>query len=477
LNVADPQSPELRTSLSISRDLLTRRSARLCKLLENEPSLYLADTSLGTLTKFYLWTYAQPPNVDHTLRLTLEENVDLGIFAHDYVIPALVNHTNDALRSNIGSGTWKLGARVVDRVYAATSEQSKLRRLVQDALGSLPNDEVLGQDAWKEVMIRNTSLAWEYLQVAGKTWDAATFLRAGGACVYHEHGTGSQEVTSEVEDCPYGETECFPDEMNVSVGDQDQPIKELDPVKTEDRATIDDGEQPLEPEAVAAHVKELLAEDTTTDKRSWADEVSERASETQHKVGNGIMLPDENKNNAHPPNDLVQEPALSGQENGVEPPRANDISDDQSNGLKEAQLSVAEPVIDEVNGSVTWDSMMASKGSSPKASKAVPPPPRQPLGPADTNKSIVNGHKIPTTTTNPAKPHVVAQAQTNGVNGVTSPITSGVEEANGAVSADLARTLSDGTSEQSAEKMEVSTTKKSGKKNKKNKRQNSGVVV
>jgi hypothetical protein len=481
LTVPNPQNLELQASLSISHELLTRRSARFRQLVENESSVYLADTSLATLTKFYLWSYAQPPNVDHTLRLTLEENVNLGIFAHDYIIPALVNHTNDALRSNIGSGTWKLGANVVDRVYAATSEQSKLRKLFQDSLGSLPNDEVLGQEAWKAVMIKNTSLAWEYLQVAGKQWDAATFLKAGGACAYHDHRSKRQDDSGDVEVCPHSVRECFPDGEEASGMAQDQASRQTDTVAVENPVTVDAGERPLEPEAVAAHVKELLAEDATTGKRSWADEVSETANETQHRVGNGIMLLDESKTAARELNDIVQDATLPKQEHGAERLSANSIAGepkDQSNGHKEAQLGVAEPVVDEVNGSVTWDSMMASKGSSPKAHKAVAPVPDvgQKSGLVDTINGNVNGHTTQSTIANIAKPYVVPRAQANGINGITSPTTSAAEDVNGAVSTDLARTLSDGTSEHSAEKIEESTAKKSGKKNKKNKRQNSGVV-
>lgn len=508
----NPDSLDLQSTFSIPHELLIHRSAKFRELLSQDPSIHLPETSPSTLAKFYIWTSTPRPHIDGTSHLDFPQNIDLGIFAHAYALPALTNHTNDALRSNLGDGTWKLNADVVDKVYSATHESSQLRELIRAALGSLPSEEVLGQEEWKEVMLRNSALTWDYLQVSGREWDVEQFKCGGGTCMWHDHGEG-QQSRIHVDFCPFRERECFPDELEMVNGIQ-EPLE----VKEEAALTplvMDQSEKPIEPEVVAAHVKELLADDSNRSDIGGDSTVTVKTSETHHKVGNGIMWTDGVADGVHEPeqnghNDVSTEnltketPAVlstNGLETMIVPPNKHSYSYSHSHS-HESTLDPTDPIVDEVNTSLTWD-MMASKSTSPRTTKTAPVAngrgsrEQDSVQPGDSDKAVLtNGHghghgnvHAPSTSTSlitstggglTAAPPVTpiapsastsasaslsqSQSSAHALNG-ENPVSAGTSAAedfnratttNGAVvTADLARTLSEETREQSAENVKV----------------------
>ncbi|OCT44280.1 hypothetical protein CLCR_05701 [Cladophialophora carrionii] len=194
-------------SFLFPRELLRRRSRTLQERvkLHDGKAVPVPDTSVQTLTEFFIWSNRPDPHLED--RLTFPEVVDLGIFAWKYQISALSNQVTDKVRANLASGEWQLQAAIVDAIYQATEPGSPLREVVRAALGQLSRSVIAGEE-WESTFRNNRDLGWDYLRAGDKEWARQDYL--SGVCRFHNHdGITRQEGLCD--GCPFAEADCYPD--------------------------------------------------------------------------------------------------------------------------------------------------------------------------------------------------------------------------------------------------------------------------
>ncbi|ETI20634.1 hypothetical protein G647_06976 [Cladophialophora carrionii CBS 160.54] len=194
-------------SFLFPRELLRRRSRTLQEhvKLHDGKAVPVPDTSVQTLTEFFIWSNRPDPHLED--RLSFPEVVNLGIFAWKYQISALSNQVTDKVRANLASGEWQLQAAIVDAIYQATEPGSPLREVVRAALGQLSRSVIAGQE-WESTFRNNRDLGWDYLRAGDKEWARQDYL--SGVCRFHNHD-GIKRQEGLCDGCPFAEADCYPD--------------------------------------------------------------------------------------------------------------------------------------------------------------------------------------------------------------------------------------------------------------------------
>ncbi|EXJ55087.1 hypothetical protein A1O7_08012 [Cladophialophora yegresii CBS 114405] len=220
-------------SILFPRELLRRRSRTFRKriALHDEKEISLPDTSVQTLTEFFIWSNRPDPHLED--RLSFPEVVHLGIFAWEYQISALSNQVTDKVRENLASGEWQLQAAIVDAVYQATEPNSPLREVVRSALGQLSRSVIAGEE-WESTFRNNRDLGWDYLRAGDKEWARQDYL--SGVCRFHNHD-GIKRQEGLCDGCPFAEADCYPD-WEESVGQEFEKSEHELPSQPENAAEV-----------------------------------------------------------------------------------------------------------------------------------------------------------------------------------------------------------------------------------------------
>jgi hypothetical protein len=156
------------------------------------------------MDEFYIWNHALQPKLPD--RLTMDQIVQLGIFAYKYSIPALTNQVTDMLRMNLASGDWQLQAKAVDDIYQAAPDKGLLREVIKAALGQLPRSSIDGEE-WEKTFRNNPDLGWDYHKAGDSKWAKKDYL--AGVCRFHSH-EGIKRQEGLCDGCPYSESDCYP---------------------------------------------------------------------------------------------------------------------------------------------------------------------------------------------------------------------------------------------------------------------------
>lgn len=170
----------------------------------------LDDVSWETFCTFWEWSYMKEPQV--APYTTLDEVLELGIFAAKYEVRALQHEVSDLLRQKVSRKEWKLGPSQVRRMLSCEGACEWLRPLVYACLCTIvvpqgPQEKGLVEE-WLGVLEEDGRLARE--------WKRSDFLKIGpgrmmdgGPCRFHDHGlVDPVEGRSGV--CPYQKAELYP---------------------------------------------------------------------------------------------------------------------------------------------------------------------------------------------------------------------------------------------------------------------------
>jgi hypothetical protein len=186
---------------------------------ESGDQIELPDVSKSTFEDFFIWLHAYEPTVSHTCGIdadSINNVLDLAIFAQRYHICLLKNQTSDVLRAALSNGGWKVTPDAMLNVYKAMPAGSVLRQLcflgfiaVTDSepidIGSLQEHSKDGKsrNPWEAVFNYCPSLGWDYFQHKSTGEADNRGIESGGACRFHDHSDVSGWTLQDEIECPY----------------------------------------------------------------------------------------------------------------------------------------------------------------------------------------------------------------------------------------------------------------------------------
>ena len=399
LAIGDPSTDRYR----IPRDLLRRRSRYFREQLDAQinsstesqaavPTIHLPLITPQTAEDFFIWSLSPEPRID--FEASFENTIKLGVFGWAFKVPSLSNQVNDLIRTSLADGKWKLSAALVDEVYAATAAPtpsasaststaadgvSPLRELIREALGQLPRSTVEsdeGREAWKATILKHAQFAWDYIEAGGKEWSKQKFLE--DRCRFHDHKGVyiGDDVETSLHQCAFEKEELFP-------SDEEQRRRDTLRKITGKEWEVGRGADVVEPMPVAMPSVGDIAEHPVsgTPSASAAAPTADRedkATTTATKLATGLTNnEDEPKTStatsyaatapvsAPPPFNTKSEIATHLQ---AQAPAAQ--AQAQPNGYANLNSDAFE---DEVNGTITLQSMIDKASSHPKPASLSSP--------------------------------------------------------------------------------------------------------
>ncbi len=184
----------------------------------------LPHVKISTFEDFFIWMHAYEPRVDIK---DFTAVLDLAIFAEMYMICQLKNQTSDILRTELGSGRWKLTPDDVSKIYDEVPSGSILRLLCSSSLAlpvsnqpsSSPSfgfpggfgglQQVMSSPRqhedflkWEPVFENHSDLGWDYFRQIQMS-HTQTAISWGGPCRFHDHRDIPGERREAVDKCPY----------------------------------------------------------------------------------------------------------------------------------------------------------------------------------------------------------------------------------------------------------------------------------
>jgi hypothetical protein len=286
----------------------------------------LPDTTVETVTEFFIWSHSPNPHLDDSHGFG--EIVNLGIFAWRYKISALSNQVTDLIRVNLAGGEWQLEAGIVDAIYQAAESSSPLREVVKAALGQVPRSTIAGEE-WEKTFRNNSDLGWDCLRAGDKEWSRQDFL--SGVCRFHNHD-GIKRPEGLCDGCPFAEADCYPEweedglveqpaaanevsestvdaEMDAAAEPQEAPPQELTP----EPASVKDAEP------VELNVEEESAEEPASEDVLESDAPAVDDSTGEHQNEDSAVELADGDGEAEAGKDVTEDV------NGTETPHVNGI--------------------------------------------------------------------------------------------------------------------------------------------------------
>ena len=421
-SIGDPPSDRFR----IPRDLLRHRSRFFREQLErlaasssedskatNPAVIHLPKTSLQTAEAFFIWSLSPQPEVD--VHAPFDDILRLGVFGWTFRVPSLSNQVNDLIRGNLAEGVWKLRADLVDEVYAATSATtvgglagegqssvSPLRELIREALGQLPRSTVEsdeGREAWKATILKHSQFAWDYIEAGGKEWSKEKFLE--GSCRFHDHRgvylPEGEGVEVELDDCSYKREELFP---------SDEAQKRRDTLR---KITGREWEAGRGGNVIMSAAEDNHEPDSAVEKADIAA-VNETGAVARPAIATTEIERNESTGSATVPNMSSVDataPAVSHAASIAQAPTADDMDETfevtpvrkaATTQVNETSVSISDAFEDEVNGTITFKTMIDKANSGPKSAAVSSPTYVKEPGPEPLRDSaapvvaVVNGN-------------------------------------------------------------------------------------